>query len=388
MQRYKGWRVMDAYITDIAAFLPNKPVDNLNIEKVLGMIHQTPSRTRGVILRNNKIRERYYAINPETGSITHTNAQLTAEAIRRLRPYKEFKMDEIECLVCGTSSPDQLMPGHGLMVHGELGSSPCEVSSMSGICLSGVSALKYAAMNVALGLTGNAVATGSELASTFMRAKLFSAVTPERASELEAQPVIAFDADFLRWMLSDGAGAAFLSRSPSKDGISLKIEWIEHLSFANELETCMYSGAVKNDDGSISGWRSLDWSVADASFLVKQDVKLLNREIISTIVNRTLTRVVAKHSISPGDIDWFLPHYSSDFFRQKLHDQMGEIDFSIPQERWFTNLETKGNTGAASIYIMLEDLFHSGRLEKGETILCMIPESGRFSVAYMLLKVV
>lgn len=379
---------MEAYITDIAAFLPNEPVDNQNIEKVLGMVSQIPSRTRAVILRNNKIRERYYAIEPATGRITHTNAQLAAEAVRRLRPHEGFTPEQIECLACGTSSPDQLMPGHGLMVHGELASAPCEVVSMAGICLSGISALKYAAMSVALGMTRNAVATGSELASTFMRSELFNSVSPERSLELERQPTIAFDADFLRWMLSDGAGAVFLCKTPSRERLSLRIEWIEHLSFASELETCMYSGAVKNDDGSITGWRSLDATTGSGPFLVKQDVKLLNREIITTIVNRTLSRVVARHGLSPEQVDWFLPHYSSDYFRPELHARMGEIGFSIPPERWFTNLTTKGNTGSASIYIILEELFSSGRLSKGETILCMIPESGRFSVAYMLLTVV
>ena len=378
---------MEAYITDIASFLPNKPVDNQNIEKVLGMVHQTPSRTRAIILRNNKIRERYYAIDPASGKVTHTNAQLAAEAVRRLCPHVGFSTDQIECLACGTSSPDQIMPGHGVMVHGELGSAPCEVVSTSGICVSGISALKYAALNVASGIAGNAVATGSELASTFMRSALFDAVTPERAAELESCPSISFDADFLRWMLSDGAGAAFVSKNASPGRLALKIEWIELLSFAGELETCMYSGAVKKDDSSLTGWRSLTGEPA-AAFLVKQDVKLLNREIISTIVNRTLTRVVAKHNLSPSRIDWFLPHYSSDYFRMPLHDRMGEIGFSIPQERWFSNLATKGNTGSASIYIMLEELFHSNRFRRGDTILCMIPESGRFSVAYMLLTVV
>ena len=379
---------MNAYITDIAAFLPNEPVDNQNIERVLGMVQQTPSRTRAVILRNNRIRERYYAIEPGTGRITHTNAQLTAEAVRRLKPHDGFTVDQIECLACGTSSPDQLMPGHGLMVHGELGSAPCEVASMSGICLSGISALKYAALNVAAGIAGNAVATGSELASTFMRSKLFDAVSPEKAANLESCPSLSFDADFLRWMLSDGAGAAYVSAAPAPERMALKIEWIEHLSFAGTLETCMYSGAVKNDDGSITGWRNLDGATDAGAFLVKQDVKLLNREIISTIVNRTLTRVIAKQSLSPGDITWFLPHYSSDYFRQPLHDRMVEIGFQIPFERWFSNLPTKGNTGSASIYIMLEELFHSDRLKRGDTILCMIPESGRFSVAYMLLTAV
>lgn len=379
---------MEAYITDIATFLPNEPVDNQNIEKVLGMVHQTPSRTRAIILRNNKIRERYYAIDPDSGRITHTNAQLTAEAVRRLYPYDGFSPDDIECLACGTSSPDQIMPGHGLMVHGELASAPCDVASLSGICLSGISALKYAVLNVVAGITDNAVATGSELASSFMRSELFDAVSPERSAELESCPGISFDADFLRWMLSDGAAAAYVSNAPSPEGLSLKIDWIELLSFAGELETCMYSGAIKNDDGSITGWRSLAGETSAAALLVKQDVKLLNLEIISTIVNRTLTRVIAKHSLAPGQITWFLPHYSSDYFRLRLHDRMGEIGFSIPLERWFSNLATMGNTGSASIYIMLEELFHSGRLKKGDTILCMIPESGRFSVAYMLLTVV
>ena len=67
---------------------------------------------------------------------------------------------------------------------------------------------------------------------------------------------------------------------------------------------------------------------------------------------------------------------------------MENIGFAIAEDKWFTNLTTKGNTGAASIYIMLEELFHSGRLRSGEKILCFVPESGRFSTAFMLLTVV
>jgi 3-oxoacyl-[acyl-carrier-protein] synthase-3 len=65
-----------------------------------------------------------------------------------------------------------------------------------------------------------------------------------------------------------------------------------------------------------------------------------------------------------------------------------ETNFEIPYEKWFTNLITHGNTGSASIYIMLEELFNSNRLIKGQKILCYIPESGRFSTAFMSLEVV
>lgn len=382
---------MNAYITDLAAFLPNAPVDNRSMENILGRVGGAPSRSLSIILRKNRIVQRYYAIDPATGRFTHTNAQLTAEAVRRLNPYAGFTTADIECLACGTSSPDQLLPGHGLMVHGELSGTPCEVVTTAGICLSGIGALKYAAMNVALGLVGNAVATGSELASTYMRAGMFQDMPPKSDTDLEARPILAFQADFLRWMLSDGAGAAFLSGTPPAERPALRIDWIDHLSFANELETCMYSGAVKNADGSLTGWRSFDSlreAVAANAFLAQQDVNLLNREIIKAAVDRALSRVIARHGIVPADVDWFLPHYSSDFFREPLRRRMEEIGFPIPRERWFSNLATKGNIGSASIFILLEELFHSGRLRKGERLLCMIPESGRFSMAYMLLTVV
>jgi 3-oxoacyl-[acyl-carrier-protein] synthase-3 len=148
---------------------------------------------------------------------------------------------------------------------------------------------------------------------------------------------------------------------------------------------------VKNADGSLTGWRSFDSlreAVAANALLLQQDVNLLNREIIKTAVDRALSRVIARHRIVPTDVDWFLPHYSSDFFREPLRRRMEEIGFSIPPGRWFSNLATKGNTGSASIFIILEELFHSGRLRKGERLLCLIPESGRFSMAYMLLTVV
>ncbi|MFO7766688.1 MAG: beta-ketoacyl-ACP synthase III [Pelovirga sp.] len=381
---------MSVFITDIAIFLPNTAVSNEQMEEMLGMINQVPSRTRRIILRNNKITQRYYAIDPTTGATTHTNAQLTAEAIRGLRPYPDFCPAQIECLSCGTSSPDQLMPGHASMVHGELGGAPLEAVSTIGVCLAGISALKYAWMSVTSGQSRNAVATGSELASTFMRAAQMKKIPAEKFAELEKNLSLTFEEDFLRWMLSDGAGAAYLQGRPATEGLSLRIDWIDIHSFAHELEACMYAGANKRDDASLKGWREYDnhCAVAEGVFNIKQDVKLLNAEIINTSSQRTIPRVVARRNLRADQVDWFLPHYSSDYFRQPLMEGLRDAGMDIPEERWFTNLTTKGNTGAASFYIMLEELFRSDRLKKGDRILAYIPESGRFSIGYLHLTVV
>ena len=378
------------YLRSVGSFLPNEPVDNERIEQVLGLVGGKPSRARHRILKNNGILERYYALDPETGMQTHSNTQLTVAAIRDLERTSGVDLDAIDCLVCGTSSPDQLMPNHALMVHGELGIGSCEVVATAGTCLSGLTALKYAVMSVACGQARTAVATGSELASSLVRAANFP--TPEPSEdELKKTPVLAFGQDFLRWMLSDGAGAVLVADEPNATGLSLAVNWIEVLSFAHELEPCMYWGCEKNDDGTTIGWREgggLEDAVSRGMMNLTQDARLLGREVGKKSINDGLTAVRERHPIEAGEVDWFQPHYSSEYFREEVHDRMVEIDFPIPYERWYTNLTTKGNTGSASIYIMLDELMRSGNVKQGQKILCMVPESARFSVGYALLTVV
>src|SRR5262249_49137306 len=149
---------------------------------------------------------------------------------------------------------------------------------------------------------------------------------------------------------------------PRGRGLSLRVDWIEVVSFANLLEPCMYWGARKEQNGSLIGWREAG-SVPDALrggvFNLTQDIKLLGKEIGRRLVSEVFPKIRAKHGLAPGDVRWFLPHYSSEVFRQELHDRFVEIDFPIPFETWFTNLSEKGNTGSASIFIMLEELVRS-----------------------------
>jgi 3-oxoacyl-[acyl-carrier-protein] synthase-3 len=383
--------MVTAYITGIEVVLPNKSVNNQELENVLGLINEKPSRSKNRILKNNGITSRYYAIDPQTGKPSHTNAQLTAEAVRTLSRNSHFPLEEIDCLVCGTSSPDQLIPNHALMVHGELGCPPCEVVATIGVCCSGITAFKYGYMSVSSGSSKNAVTTGSEVASSAFRGVYFQPEIEAKIQDLEAKPIIGFEKDFLRWMLSDASAAVLITDTPRSDGISLRIEWVDIISFANELETCMYAGAVKKADGSLQGWRAAEnpqevWQ--ESYWALKQDVKVLGENIIFYGIQKGFAQIRDKYNLKPNDITWYLPHYSSEHFKQPLYDELVEIGFEITFDKWFTNLPYKGNTGSASIFVMLEELMSSGKLERGDRIFCLIPESARFLYAYMLLTAV
>jgi 3-oxoacyl-[acyl-carrier-protein] synthase-3 len=223
-----------------------------------------------------------------------------------------------------------------------------------------------------------------------MAARNFTAESSERVDAAERCPSVAFEKDFLRWMLSDGAGAALLDQQPRADGLSLRIDWIDGVSLANELPVCMYSGAIKLPDGRLRGWREasdpLDM-VREQYLTVKQDARLLDSAITSLVASGTLRSVLARRSLALAHVDWFVPHVSSLYFIRKLVDTLAQENFAIARERWFINLPQVGNVGSASIYLALEELLHSGRLERGQRVLCFVPESARFAVYYMLLTV-
>ncbi len=377
-----------AFITQLAACMPNAPVANEDMEAVLGMVNGQPSRARRIILRSNGIQTRYYAIDPATGEATHTNAGLTAAAIRALAD-KGFALEDIDLLACGTTYADQLVPGHANMVHGELGIPPCETKSMSGVCIASTAAMKYAMLGVRAGEFRHAVSAGSEIPSAVMLARNFEPESDAQIAALEGNGALAFQKDFIRWMLSDGAGAALIEPQPAAEGLSLRLEWIAERSYANEQPACMYGGAEKQADGRLKGWLAhepREWAERSV-FTIKQDVKQLNEHVMHYTVERPLRELPRLRELDPASIDWFLPHYSSHYFRERVREHMLKAGFDIPYERWFTNLYTHGNTGAASIYIMLEELFRSGRLEPGQKLLCYVPESGRFSTAWIHLTV-
>ena len=374
----------NVYITNLSKFLPNQAVANDNMELYLGMIGNKPSLAKRLVLNRNKIRSRYYALDKE-GNPTHTNAEMTSLAIQGL--WKEgFTSNDLQLLSCGTTSPDQLLPSHAAMVHGLLSAKPVEIAAFAGACCTGIQALKYGYMSVASENTENAVCTGSERLSSWLKSTKYEGEA-EKIARLEENGIVAFEKEFLRWMLSDGAGAALLQNKPG-DGLSLKIDWIEVTSFANKMDTCMYAGGEKQTDGSLKSWHEFEpqhW-VENSLMSLQQDVKQLGCHIVA-LGQEFLNEVVIKRKLDIKQIDYFLPHLSSDFFRNNICHELVKADMEIPEEKWFTNLSTVGNVGAASPCLMLEELFHSGRLRKGEKILMMIPESARFSYSYCHLTV-
>ncbi len=375
----------NVYITATGSYLPGDPIANDDMERYLGCIGGKPSRLRKRILRANGIRSRHYALDQDSCT-THLNEELAANAAAAVLDDRKARLGKLEMLAFGTTQGDVPVPGFASMVHGRLGGPPMEVLSTGGVCCSGMAALKSAQQAVACGSRNNAIAGGSELISRILKASRF-----EREGVADKEPSLRdFDADFLRWMLSDGAGAVMLEQAPHPSRPSLRIDWIDLVSHAGELPTCMYSG-MRDKDEPRAGNTWLDHrSIADADrrglMNLRQDTKLLQK--IVAVGGEEYLRLVARGRFQPEQIDHVLCHYSSHYFRTKIFDFLEKSGLGIPEDRWFTNLYDKGNTGAASIFIMLDECMKSGRFKPGDQVLLIVPESGRFSISFAKLTCV
>ncbi len=365
------------YVQSAGYFMPGEPVANDQMDAYIAPLNRMSSRIQRRILAENGIRTRHYAIDAE-GRAVFSNAQLAAGAIRDCLQRGGSALDAVSMMAVGSSGGDTLMPGFANMVQGELAAPPMETLSAHGICAAGVAAIQAAAQGIELGAHHNALAVASEMPSRLFKRSRFAA----RGYETD------FDSHFLRWMLSDGAGALMLSDSatlPDTPGLRLQLKWVHQRSFSGDYPVCMQLGLTEDrQQGHLdyAGWAEAE---AAGALSLRQDIRLLPH--LFDIGIHEYARLVHDGWVDPQRIAHFLCHYSSEKFIPVVEDLMHKAGLAIPRERWYSNLAWRGNTGAASILVMLAEFLQTRTLEPGQQIFCYVPESGRFTTAYMLFEV-
>lgn len=376
---------MSVYITSTGAFLPGSPITVEEVEGVLGAVHGKPSWLRVQIQKANKIQTRHYAIDVNQQT-THSNTQMATNAASECLDRAFIARERVGMLAVATTQGDHPAPGMASMVQAELGLAEIEILTAHGICSSSMMALKAAWNSLRLEEHEAALVVSSELASRLLKKQRYEAATESTFAEKS----VDFNTEFLRWMLSDGAGALLLQNKPAPKGLSLRIDWVRGFSHAHAFPTCMSVGSAGRVEDERT-WQDYD-TYADAeiagALLLRQDVRLLDN-ILRMGVDGYLR--LAQEGVSiPADVDHFLCHYSSHHFRNKILEMLDAAGVGIPEDRWWTNLYTRGNTGAASLFIMIDEFLRTEEVEisEGQTILCFVPESGRFNTTYMQLTVV
>ena len=122
--------------------------------------------------------------------------------------------------------------------------------------------------------------------------------------------------------------------------------------------------------------------------LLSQDVSILSRHLVPA-ATKFLGSALESNNDTLGSYSIILPHMSSFFFRRKLERVIASHSKDPLQPvRYWTDLATAGNTGAASIFVMLDHYLQEHEVRDGERILLFIPESGQFNFVMISLTAV
>jgi 3-oxoacyl-[acyl-carrier-protein] synthase III len=373
---------MSAYITATGRFLPGDPVTNDEIDDYIGQAGRASSDLKDLILANCGIKSRHYAIDKNQRTVM-SNTAMAAGAVRHAAERAGLGPNDVEFLSAATTMPDVLGPGHASMVHGELGYGPLEIATAHGICSSGMMALKNAYLQVAIGEKRTAISVASEFASRGFKSSRYSEM--RKISEDGSLPM---ETAFLRYMLSDGAGAAVVQNAPSPSGVSLRIDWISLTSYAHTEQACMFFGS--NDNGCAKTWGdypTVSAAAADGAFAPRQKLSLLPHLVRVGIDE--YERLLALGKFDPATVSWFPMHYSSERMKTMLLGELSRRGVAAGRpEMWYSNLTSVGNIGSAAMFVILDEMMTEGLINRGDTLLCMVPESGRFVISFMHLTAV
>ena len=358
---------MNAFITRTGAFLPGEKIDNDSLPSFMGDL-EGETEVRKKILRMNGIRSRHYALTRDQQP-THDVYGLASLAAANCL---DGKGEGISHLSAGSTNTPMIGPGISSILHGRLASDAIidhalEINSNSGICSASAQALVNSSRAIRCGDHTSSLCIGVEQPSAILKS---SFIKPHDDRHLFDEKSITkskwFMSVFLRSMLSDGAGAFLLEGQPLDSGVSYRIDWTHSRSFAHNTPLCM--------------------SLESSTLLLSQDVSIL-AEHLGPCVHDVVGSAMAANGDSLSSYDMILPHLSSFYFKRHLLGVFEKMCDGKAVPHW-TNLETSGNTGAASIFIMLDEFTRTRPPNDGDRILLFIPESGQFNFVLVSLTAI
>jgi 3-oxoacyl-[acyl-carrier-protein] synthase-3 len=155
-------------------------------------------------------------------------------------------------------------------------------------------------------------------------------------------------------LFGDGAGAVLLEKTDSRVGVLCAILGADG-SGAEYL--------VMKKGGSRDPFKKGDTLAAPPH------IDMNGRAVYSFAVNAitgAITELLAAERLTIEDIAVIVPHQANARIVRAAAKRL-----NIPEEKFFLNIEEYANTSAASIPIALDELNRSGRLCKGDLVLCV-----------------
>jgi len=303
-------------ISAIGTYVPERVLTNADLEQMVETSNEW-------IVQRTGIMERRIAAENEYTS------DLCIAAVRDLVERYGADLSDVDYILTATSSPDAVFPSMSAMVQSAFGIPACGAADLQAACAGFVAALQ--------------LANGLILSGAHRKILVIGAETLSRITDYTDRTTCI--------LFGDGAGAVLVEA-------------------AKGTETGIFEGTYTMTEGALGKhlYRSaLSPSIGGSDIAANGLIVQNGREVYKWAVSRVpegVKRMLDDASLTPGDIDWFVPHSANLRMVESICERTG-----IPLERTLVSLVQYGNTSAASIPLALDEAVKDGRLRRGQRVL-------------------
>ena len=307
----------NAGIVGMGQAYPNGVLTNADLEKIVDTSDDWITTRTG-------IKQRHKAADNEYTS------QFGVKAAQQALERAGLKAEDIEIIVCATTTPDQIMPSTGALIQAEIGATNAAGMDVFAACSGFIYGITMVESMIRTGQIKYALVIGAEVLTKYV-------------DYTDRSTCVIF---------GDGAGAAVLAPVEEGKGIlATKIRSdgrYEEQLYASGGGTKLGTSHQTIDDGL-------------------HFFRMKGNELFKVAV-RSMTEISAEMLAKAGytieDIDMVIPHQANQRITDAVASRLG-----VPEEKVYSNIAEHGNTSSASIPIALDECIQSGKIKSGDLVL-------------------
>jgi len=356
-------------VTGSGSFLPGNPVSPDDIEKYLGEITGAPEnvmkwhrRIKPLMKEMLDVDHYHFAIDPVSRKFTEDNITMSVKAAEIALEKAGLRPGDIDFIAYGSAHQDQ-MPTASVRIQEALGIEECAEISIHANCTSAYKALLVAHDLIKNGRYGTALVISSSMASSELRAEYYN------------QPLITREELFLRYFLSDGAGALILQAAdvPGK-GYILENTYMESIggkkpsSMGNRRPAYWMSPAEEYE----KGYHHL-------AQMFNEQLRIHFHDADGSVFYKGLKRMIEKYRIDIKNLRYFQVNFPSKHISELIMDEC--LDLGINRETLYSKMSDMGYIGPPMCFVCLDQIINNEPVKNGDLILSFVTEVSKFMQA-------
>ncbi|MCK5170003.1 MAG: 3-oxoacyl-ACP synthase III family protein [Bacteroidales bacterium] len=361
-------------LTGTGSYLPGNPITIDEVDNYLGELTEAPKKIQKWLHRMKDLMKEmlevdyyHFAIDPETREFTDDNITMSVKAAKRAINEAGIKAEDIDLIVYGSAHQDQ-MPTASVRIQEALGIEQCGEMSIHANCTSAYKALLVAGDFIKSGRYRNALVLSSSMSSSELRAEYYN------------QPIVKKEELFLRYFLSDGAGALVLQATDEKkDGLFVEHTYME--SVGGKKPSAMLN---KRPAYWMNPKKEFELGYHHLAQMFNEQLRTHFHDEDGSVFLKGLKRMLNKYPINLSELKYFQVNFPSKHISELIMDECDEL--GISRDTLYTKMTTMGYVGPPMAFISIDKIVREESLIKNDLILSFVTEVSKFMQAGYVLK--